>query len=342
MPPEMEHMFTSAPQTVSYIDLVHGAAAYLRNNMREIFLSLSIGLLMGLLVAHFTHPDYRAVVTVSAQEGISVSGSGLGNLSDLAGLASSAGVGGDSMLSSSFQPFQRFTQTLTNDTVADKLVHQPWVLPAMFPQSWDQGTKSWRPSSWLTSFIYQLGHIVLGTRAWHPPDADDLQDLLDSHINVEKLGRYPAYTISLKWRDPEIARRILTLIMATNDNIIQMDAQTRLSGTVGYLQARLDTEVQVSRRNALNQILVEQERSLMAAESEHPYAAKIIDRMAVSMDIGHKLIFGGLTLVLFSLLSFYGITLARRHRFQSNFSYTTKTSKEAGDSHFSAARRNPQ
>lgn len=292
---------------VSYTDLAREALGYIRSNGHVILSSLCAGLLAALIVAHLTPLQYRAAVTVAPQEGLS-GRSGLGNLEDLAGI-----TGG--MSTSSFDPLQRFTETLTNNTVASRLIlDAPWLLPTIFPSQWAPDTKKWHPPTGIFASVKQGFKTALGLGPWQPPDFSKLQRILERKVAVDKQGRYPIYRISLEWRDPATAAQLLNLVLKTNDSIIQHDAQTRLSSTVSYLQSRLRVESEVSRRNALNQLLLEQERSLMAAEVTGPYAAKIIDRMSTVPVFTGKVTFGLLTFVLTFLATFFSVSIAIRRR----------------------------
>jgi hypothetical protein len=263
-------------ETFSYFNLLSNVGGYIWANLRPILISAAAALVLALTVGHFAPLQYRASVMVAAQEGLSSSGS-LGGLQDLASLA-----GGDETSSGgSFQPFQRFTQTLTNDTVAGNLAREPGILPSLYPNEWDAQSGRWKRPGGIVNLIWQGMRAIVGLKPWYPPDEQDMQRFLERRVTVSKYGRNPAYTISLKWYDPNMAAHLLDLLLTANNTIIQHDAQARLHSTIQYLTHRLDTETQLSRRNALNRILLEQERLMMMAGAEGPYAAKIIDRMTV-------------------------------------------------------------
>ena len=286
---------------VSYADLAEEVLGYIRANRRLILVSLGVGLLVAFIVVHFTSLQYRASVTVAPQEGLSTKG-GLGNLENLAGMAGGMSV-------SSFDPLQRFTETLTNNTVASRLISDaPWLLPTIFPSQWAADTKKWHPPAGILASVKRGVRAALGLEPWQPPGFNELQRVLERKVAVDKQGRYPIYRISLEWRDPATAAQLLNLLLKTNDSIIQHDAQTRLSNTVSYLQNRLRVESEVSRRNALNQLLLEQERSLMAAEVTGPYAANIIDRMSTTPVLINKIIFGAIAFALSFLAAYIGVT----------------------------------
>lgn len=300
----LDMMPPSDNSPTSYLDLIRKASDFARNNARALLVSAAVGLLMALLVAHLTPAQYKASVMVAAQESLSPHGN-LGDLGDFAGLA--GGLTGGT----SFQPFERFTQTIANDTAASAVAKQSWVLPTFFPDEWDGKTKSWHPRNGISAIAGSGIRLLLGLPGWHPPGPHDLRRKLDAKIGVEKFGRNPAYTISFLWKDPDVAARFLNLLLKTNDAIVQHDAQSRLGNTISYLEQRLETETEINRKNALNQLLLEQERSLMAAEADGPYAAKIIDQMSIVPVITKKIEFGLATFLLISTLIFLGFSLMR-------------------------------
>jgi hypothetical protein len=282
-------MTPSDIDAVSYRDLALEALSFVRINQRLLLVTAAVSLVAAVVVVHFLPLRYQASVMVAAQEGLSRSSS-LGGLEDITGLA-----GSGALSSSSFQPLERFTQTLTNTTVAAEVIKKPWVLPTMFPREWDATSKTWHPPAGAGSEFRRIGNFLLGLPSWHPPGAQELSEKLNRYVNVSKFGRYPAYTVSFEWTNSTEATSILNLILKANDQIIQHDAQTRLRNTTAYLQKRLKAESDINRRTTLNQLLLEQERSLMAAEVNGPYAAKIIDRMSVVPTLTRKVIFGAAT-----------------------------------------------
>lgn len=313
-------MPSSNEDSVSYADIAREALAYIRFNGRIILVSGGLGLLAAFLAAHFTPLKYKASVMVAAQEGLSTNSS-LGNLEDLAGLAGSTG-------GSSFQPFQRFTQTLTNDTVAHQIIKQPWVLPTLFSTQWDTESKSWHPPPGPFAAVDRGVRYLLGLESWHPPSTNELRYKLEGNVQINKFGRNPVYTISFQWKNPVVAGRVLNLLLETNDSIIQHDARARLASTIAYLQQRLRVEKEISRRNALSQILLEQERSLMAAEANGPYAAKVIDRMSVTVVAIDKAKFGIAVFLLISLLAFCGLKFTQHLQHGESFRGVLKVQGE--------------
>ena len=296
-----------AEEKFSYLEILGQGWAYLRANSRLLLISTVVATVAGLVAAHVTRLEYRASLIVAPQEGVSTAGS-MSGLQDLAGLASGSG-GSDA---TPFQPFSRFAQTITSNSVADKLAQQPGVLQAVLPKQWDETSRSWHPPSAPLSSVKQGINNLLGLSPWHPPGFSELQDVLDNKVRAVKLGRNPAYTLTFSWRDPNFAARVLTSIVEINNGIIQQDAQARFSRTIEYLKDRLRTETELNRRNALNQILIEQERSLMAAGAHGPYAAKVIDRLDIKSDPSNKFASAAIAFAVAFLMVFGGVKLAMR------------------------------
>lgn len=301
----------------SFSDIARNVLVFIRTNARPILISLGFSLIVSLIITHFVPLKYQAAVMVSPQEGLSPTGS-LGGLQGLASLASSSGASslGDGV---PFQPFLRFTQTITNDSVAQAIMKQPWVMPAMFPEQWDDKTRSWHPKYGPIAAIREAANFVLGLRPWHPPDAQDLQILLDKRVDVQKYGRNPAYTITFMDRDPENAAKMLSLLLSTNDAIIHSDARTRAAHMIDYLQGRLRDESMVNRRNVLDQLMLEQERALMASQAGGDYAAKTIDALTVTPSLIQKLIAFGISFPILALACFFGLRISRRLRQGESF-----------------------
>jgi hypothetical protein len=298
---------SNAP-SVSFAELAKEALVYLRANWRQLLVSLGIGLAAAIAVAHFVRLQYVASVMVSPQEGLARSA----GISGLQGLSALAGAGALGESSAPFDPFLRFTQTLTSVSVADRMTKEPWVMATIFKSQWDPATRSWRVPSTVGSSVANAVRSILGLRPWHPPDSKSLQSILESRIDIVKFGRYPAYTISLRDADPMTAQRLLSLTLRTNDGLIHDDAQSRILATINYLERRLAVERELDRRNVLNQLLLEQERSLMATQAGGTYSAKIIDEMSISASARNKVEWSAVSFIVSFLLSMYALTAWRR------------------------------
>lgn len=276
-------MTTNIVPELSYLELLREIWGRVRKHIRKIAISSGVALVVSLLELHFTPLVYTANVMVAPSETISGS-------SPVSALSSLSALTGDKLgdTSQSFQPFLQFTQTLSSTTVADALTKRPWVMPSVFAGQWDSEKKHWRTPFGIQKVIKGMFKAVIGGPPRHDPNADDLSRQLNRMIKVEKFGRNPAYTISLSEKEPKLANDLLLAVWETNNEIIQNAAKDRFLTSTEYLKTRLNTETQIDRKSVLNQLLLQQEGGLMAAEAKGAYAAKIIMRPWITVSIANK------------------------------------------------------
>ncbi len=238
----------------------------------------TIGLAMGLVFAVYTiwttPPSYSVTI------GLLPTDSGGGDI--LSGDSSGGALGAlAGLIGISGQPvpkFTRFVASLYASGVAKMMDRDHDMVCRTFGGDCDLKTHSWRKhtgfDAWVARLVARLGHL---------PDPDsprtplDLASYTQGQVTVTSDKTTHVLTLSMDTRDPKFTVTYLqTLVQSTNDFIKEQDRGV-IQQYVEYLNRKLTTNTNVGQREALDSLLLEQERRLMLTAVDVPYAASVQD-----------------------------------------------------------------
>lgn len=228
-----------------------------------------VAVIMALAWLRATPAEYRAFMVVGPTETLDRVAA-----ADTA-VAAASSAGGDGVAD-----FSRFLALLTSVETARRLAETDWVLPALFPDAWDDAARRWHPPNGLAARATRAGARLLGREAWRPPGPEALADRLAERLAVGPVGGSGLRRIGLRHADRETALRLLALLHATADGLVREAAAAGADARIGYLQDRLAEAAQVDHRGALEALLMEQERRRMLIQGDLPYAATLLERPA--------------------------------------------------------------
>jgi hypothetical protein len=237
--------------------------------------ALVLGLFYGLYEAHRAGPMYVATISVmpapsdTDSGGGSLGGGAVGMLADLAG-----GGGGASQV-------PKFTQFLTSIGavgVAQVLDRKYDAVCVINRGLCDPKTHVWRQRTGLQASFNAFLARVAGLP--NPNGALTVIDLAQynaGQIGITKDKVSSLVTLSYNNRDPKFAAEYLSRVLDTTNNYIQTQDRTKMRIMVDYVSHRIATNTNAEQRTALDSLLLQQERRLMMAEVDAPYAATILD-----------------------------------------------------------------
>jgi uncharacterized protein involved in exopolysaccharide biosynthesis len=272
--------------------------ARLRAGWRAIAAALLVWLVLAFLYLAVAVPKYRAeLVLIPAP--VNQSG-GLGAAKALGGLASLAGI--DLEAGAPVAPFDVFRAVLTGGDVA-RAVATPQMMRGTFPDRWDPERQDWKPETGFVAGVKgALASIGLPDLRQGNPDWRLFRTYLQERVKTTKGIETPVFTVSFEHPDPEFARTLLLNLRRAADDHVRARDKARAEASIAHLSKRLDQEVRMEHRVVLAAALGEQERILMMATSESPYAAELVEdayvsRRPVSPNVGLMLagaLFAGL------------------------------------------------
>lgn len=236
------------------------------------------GLIVGLLAAVLYLDRQSFLYTASMKVTAAPSSQGSGpRLGALGGLASLAGVGASG--GSTASPFEIYLETLASEDVARIVAADPEIMRTIFAEDWDAASQRWRePARGVKWKLVRATRQLLGLPVleWSPPDARRLAAFLSSQLVIERDSKTPVVRIALDDSKPAFAERLLMAVGKATDGVVRRAALARSRSYAEYLERKLPTVTVAEQRASLVEVLGEQEKSLMMANSSTPYAAIVV------------------------------------------------------------------
>ena len=232
-------------------------------------MGLILGLLVGVYSIWTTPPRYYVTLGLLPTES---AGSDIGDIGALGTLAGLVGIN-----SGPVPKFTRFISSFYTTGVA-QLMDRKFDLICRTAGNCDRKTHTWKRSegfnAWWNRAIAQIAHLPDPDR---PRTAYDLAQYTKAQVQFSSDKNTHIVTMSMDSPDPKFAALYLTaLVEAANDFIKEQDRSV-IQQYVAYLNSKLITNTNITQRDALGTLLLEQERRLMLSSVDVPYAAYIQD-----------------------------------------------------------------
>lgn len=200
-------------------------------------------------------PWYNAnVLLAPAKEKTSLDLAGqLGSLASLAGLAGIEPGGTRSIEAVAVLKSRDFARAFIKDQD---------LLPVLFADDWDAQARKWRLAA--------------------PPDLRKAVEFFDKKIRkVAEDRRTGLVTLSIEWKDPELAASWANLLaLRLNENLRQR-ALVEAEANVKYLRQELESTSVVVLQQTVSQLLEREMQKLMLARGNAEFAFRIVDRADV-------------------------------------------------------------
>lgn len=183
--------------------------------------------------------------------GLSAALGGLGGLASLAGVS----TGGSSA--------DEAKAVLKSREFLWRVVKQHRLMPVLFADAWDPARKAWRetdpeqqPSLW------DAYRLLIG--------GGMLKISTDKDSGLVRL--------QLEWRDPELAADWVNLLVTELNTYMRQREIERTVKNLSYLQRELDRAMVAEQRQALFELISQQQQSAMLANTQQEFAFRLIDK----------------------------------------------------------------
>jgi len=218
-------------------------------------------------------PLYTATMTVAppAQTG-SATSSQLGQAFSAFGLSSILG-------NSTPQSFDLYQNLLPSLTVLQRVEDRHHIIRQVFADRWDVVRQTWRPAMGLRAEVRDFIYRIIGRDIPSPePKIQDLVDYVRRHLSVDSVSlNSPVRVVSFTFTDPKVAADILRWLHEETDAVVRGNTRERTDGMIAYLRNQLPRVSNNDERNALTQLLTEQEQVLMLLTVGVDYSAVVVD-----------------------------------------------------------------
>ena len=245
-------MDTPATRDQITLDAVF-AAAWRRRWLMLACIVLATGLATA--AAFVMKPKYLVevvMIPVKADDARSALSSVVGQLGGLASLAGAALSGGGNK--------DENIEYLRSHDFAARFIEEENLLPILFAKKWDAQNGRWNVDD--------------------PEDVPTISDgvrLLDRIRTVQEERRTGLVTLSIKWRDRELAARWANLMVERVNRDLRARAIAEAQASIDYLNSELAKTGVVELRESLYRLYENQVKTIMFAKVRSQYAFKVID-----------------------------------------------------------------
>ena len=243
-----------------------------------------LGVALGLVAAVFylNRATFLYTATMKVTAAPSSQSSSSSRLGALGGLASLAGM---SVGATAASPFDIYLETLTTENVARRLASDPRIMRTVFKSDWNIQARRWEePRQGIRARLGRSLKQAIGVPVaiWRAPRERELAGFLSSQMEILRDAKSPVVTITLRHSNPQFAAELLSAVNREADRLIRDNVLVRSRSYADYLSHRLPTVTVAEQREALTQVLSEQEKSIMMASSSVSFAATVVSGPVVS------------------------------------------------------------
>lgn len=229
---------------------------------------MAVAVSLGLVYLHSAQPLYTSELLVSPtnREGSSTAN----RLSGIAGLA------GLSLSAQSQPTFSAYMEGLHSRQLADLLAQDQALMRRIFATSWDEKRGQFVPPSGFRAQLVKVVKNLLGypDTGWSAPGGAELHEFLKSRLTITSRDESGFLVLSIRTADPALGREILQKAHTTVDTYIRQQRAASSRAYVDYLSKRLEAVHIADYRQALVDVIAQQEKTLMFASDPNAYAAQ--------------------------------------------------------------------
>lgn len=238
-------------------------------------------LILASIYLHMVRYTYTAELIVTPVQGNNSSIAG--ELGGLAQIASQMKLGVPQ--GGSYIQFQLYLQGIQSRGAADVLSKRTDLMRVIFAPEWDGATHSWKEPAKPLRPITNVIKAILGVPQypWVPPNGARLQQYILKQVDVGEIQQKPIWRIALQHRDPRFAVAFLEALHDTVEQSLRQKAINTSAKYITFLTQQLKVVTIEEQRQALINSLNEQEKNMMMASSNTPYAAVSFDRPSASL-----------------------------------------------------------
>jgi uncharacterized protein involved in exopolysaccharide biosynthesis len=204
--------------------------------------------------------------------------SGLGSLASFAGIEIPSGSGSD---------FSSFPLLLESREVADRVLADEALVRSLFEQEWDAQSNQWRrPEGTILSYILSpLKVLMTGNPkdTYVPPDASRLAEMVSEEISASIDKQSDLLSIETESASPLIARQFVDRLVKETDELLRQRFIEKGTSALDFYKEQLARAQSGEHREALAQLIVQEEQKLMLATRSRGYVAETLRGPDVSL-----------------------------------------------------------
>jgi Chain length determinant protein len=233
-----------------------------------IAIMMLLAIMLTVVALHFSTYEYTATLKVTAVQKDRQLSSNLAGLASLAGVSLPGGSAGSQLT--------QYIELLKSRNVSATLASDPYIMKHVFSDQWDSKSKQWRPKSGLSVTLTHMMKAIIGMpiHQWSAPDAEMLNKYIVRKLKLAEDNKSNVLSIMMEDKSPSFAIYFVNKIHNATDYQLRRRALDRSQKYVLYLESKLPLVTNADHRKALVDSLGEQEKVLMLASADSPFAAE--------------------------------------------------------------------
>jgi hypothetical protein len=172
--------------------------------------------------------------------------------------------------------FKLYLEALYAPVVIERVSKDPAIMHGVFAQQWDANANTWsKPAETSTAVKNAIkDFLAMPITPWHPPAGPELSKYIEDNVTLAYDNRHQLARLEMSTQDPQTGMLLLQKLGAEADQYLRQLALRRADAYVSYVSRELDRVTVADYREALINVLGEQEKLRMIAGSGVPYAAE--------------------------------------------------------------------
>ena len=206
------------------------------------------------------------------------------NLSGLGGLASLAGV---SLPTASSGDFQTFKILLQSEETAEQLMASPEIVRQIFKNEWSEKTKSFEPqeASVKVRSVQFIKRLLTGSESaeYTAPNAARLAAWLSQSFSAAEDRDTGMLKLTSETPNPQLIIDVMTATSTITDTILKDRYLSSARQSVEFYQNKISAARSRESREALAQLIAQEQQKLMLASNGSFFVAQPLTRPSVSL-----------------------------------------------------------
>jgi uncharacterized protein involved in exopolysaccharide biosynthesis len=220
--------------------------------------------ILAAVVAFRMTPLYRAEALLAPAASDSQSGSGLarlaGQFAPLAQLVAGADKG------NGLESKDVRIATLRSRRLTESFIKDRNLLPLLFPKQWDAAAKAWK---------------MKDGRPWAPSMWDGVRKFDDAVRKVTEDRQTGLVTLSIEWREPQVAAEWANDLVARANEILRARAIDESRRSIAFLDGELQNTTVLERRQIIYRLIESRTGEIMMANARKEFAFLVVDPASV-------------------------------------------------------------
>ena len=245
-----------------------------------IAMAVAVGIILAAVYLHGSERKYTVSYTFQpvAEDNNSPTFSGLGGLASLAGVSLPSAASGD---------FQTFKILLQSEETAEQLMANTELVKQVFVAEWSEETKTFESpqASLKGKSVQSLKKLLTGSESasYTPPNPARLADWLSKAFSAADDRDTGFLKLTSETAEPQLIIDVMAATTAITDAILKDRYLASARQSVEFYQNKISSARSRESREALAQLIAQEQQKLMLASNGSFFVAEPLTRPSMSL-----------------------------------------------------------